>query len=148
MPQAKFMDPLTMWKDIYEKTEATWSEAIQDSMKKEPFSEGMGQTLNNHLQYQELISKMTETYLKQVNMPTRGEIASIASLVINLEAKIDDLQDKIEVDPVENETNNDINLLKISVINLEKKLDKVIALLETSNEKKVPNSAKDKLKNI
>jgi polyhydroxyalkanoic acid synthase PhaR subunit len=144
MPQTKFLDPLAMWKEIYQKTEATWSDAIQDSMKKEPFSEGLGQTLNNHLQYQELISKMTETYLKQVNMPTRGEIASIASLIINLEGKVDDLQDKIEVETLENETVKEINLMKRSVVNLEKKLDKVLELLEETSGKKTALPVRDK----
>lgn len=144
MPQTKFMDPIAMWKDIYEKTEATWSDAIQDSMKKESFSEGLGQTLNNHLQYQELISTMTETYLKQVNMPTRGEIASIASLIINLEGKVDDLQDKVEEKILENETDKEIILLKKSFTALEKKLDKVLELLEVASEKKPVSAIKDK----
>ncbi len=144
MPQTQFMDPLAMWKEIYKKTEATWSDAIQDSMKKEPFSEGLGQTLNNHLQYQELISKMTETYLKQVNMPTRGEIASIASLIINLESKVDDLQGTIEEEILENEALKEINLIKKSVVSLEKKLEKVLELLEDTNVKKPTSPAKDK----
>ena len=144
MPQTKFMDPLAMWKEIYQKTEATWSDAIQDSMKKEPFSENLGQTLNNHLQYQELISKMTETYLKQVNMPTRGEIASIASLIINLESKVDDLQDKIEEEVLGNETVKEIYLVKKSVVSLEKKLDKVLELLEETTGKKTASLVKDK----
>ncbi|MCZ2258308.1 poly(R)-hydroxyalkanoic acid synthase subunit PhaE [Sporosarcina sp. G11-34] len=135
MPHTKLMDPFTMWKDVYEKTEATWSEAIQETMKKESFSEGMGQTLNSHLQSQELISKMTEAYLKQVNMPTRGEVASVASLVINLEEKVDDLQDSFEDDTLKNE----IGQLKRAVANLDKKIDSVIDLVgKITDQKPVP----------
>ena len=140
MPHTKLMDPFTMWKDIYDKTEATWSEAILETMKKESFSEGMGQTLNSHLQSQELISKMADAYLKQVNMPTRGEVAGVASLIINLEEKVDDLQDSFEEDTLKIE----IGQLKRAVANLEKKIDKVIELVEKTTDKKIVPAGKDK----
>jgi len=141
MPQSKFMDPFTMWKDMYEKTEATWSDVIQESMKKEAFSQGLGQTLNNHLQSTEMISGITETYLKQLNMPTRDEIANLATLVINVEKKVDDLQDNIEEEVFNNQTNKEINNLKDSISNLELKLDQI---LEVMSEKKKTPVAKGK----
>jgi len=135
------MDPFTMWKDMYEKTEATWSDVIQESMKKEAFSQGLGQTLNNHLQSTEMISGITETYLKQLNMPTRDEIANLATLVINVEKKVDDLQDNIEEEVFNNQTNKEINNLKDSISNLELKLDQI---LEVMSEKKKTPVAKGK----
>ena len=130
MSQTKLFDPFTMWKDIYERTEATWGEVIQETMKKESFSEGIGQTLTNNLQYQELVTKMTEAYLKQVNMPTRGEIASVASLIVNLEGKVDDLEEKIEEDTLKNELSKEVGQLKKAVTHIDKKVEKVLELLE------------------
>lgn len=136
MPQSKFMDPFTMWKDMYEKTEATWSDILHESMKKEAFSQSMGQTLNNHLQTTEMVSGMTDTYLKQLNMPTRDEIASLATLVINLEQKVDDLQDNIEEEAFKDQTSNEISQLRDSISNLDLKLDKILEVM--SEKKNVP----------
>ncbi|PIC63036.1 polyhydroxyalkanoate biosynthesis repressor PhaR [Sporosarcina sp. P13] len=136
MTQTKFMDPFTIWKDMYEKTEETWSDIIQESMKKETFSQGLGQTLNNHLQNTEMISGITESYLKQLNIPTRDEIASLATLVINLEEKVDDLQDNISEELVNNQTSKDIKALKDSVSHLDLKLDQIIEAM--TDKKKVP----------
>ncbi|MCG7334579.1 polyhydroxyalkanoate biosynthesis repressor PhaR [Sporosarcina sp. ACRSM] len=138
MTQKVPFDPFTMWKEIYEKTEASWSGVLQESLGKETFSEGLGQTLNSYLQYQEVISQMTETYLKQVNMPTRGEVSNIASLVINLENKVDDLEDKIDDAAAKEDTSKEINQLKKAVSNLDKKLDKVLTLIEEVNTKPAP----------
>lgn len=130
MTQKMQFDPFTIWKDIYEKTEASWSDVLQESLGKESFSEGMGQTLNSYLQYQEVVSKMTETYLKQVNMPTRDEISNVASLIINLENKVDDLEDKIDDATANDETTKDISQLKRAVTNLDKKLDRVLTFID------------------
>jgi polyhydroxyalkanoic acid synthase PhaR subunit len=144
LSQTKLFDPFTMWKDIYAKTEATWSEALQESMKKEPFSEGMGQTLNNHLQYQELVTKMTEAYLKQVNMPSRGEIASIASLIINVDEKVDRLEDKIEEEALKNDMGKEVGQLRRAITNLDKKLDKVLEAFDEISRNKLAEAIKEK----
>lgn len=113
-------DPFTMWKTFYEQTEANWTSAIHETLKKESFSEGMGETLNYYLQAQELKNDTTETFLKNVNMPTRSEVADIASLVINVESKLDTLDDRFD---------EEMNQLKKVVSNLDEKLDKILELL-------------------
>lgn len=113
-------DPFTMWKTFYEQTEANWTSAIHETLKKESFSEGMGETLNYYLQAQELKNDTTETFLKSVNMPTRSEVADVASLVINVESKLDILDDRFE---------EEIDQLKKAVANLDEKLDKILELL-------------------
>lgn len=115
-----------MWINMYNQTEANWKDSIEEMMEKEAFSEGMGDTLNYYLQYQELMNKMTESYLKSVNLPTRSEISDVASLVVNLEEKVDhidyELDDKLE----KLSSTKDIGQLKRSITNLDKKLDTVI----------------------
>ncbi len=130
MSQTLPLDPFKMWKSIYDQTEANWNDAIQESLKQESFSEGMGETLNYYLQYQELTKKTTESYLKQVNIPTRGELADVASLVINLEGKVDDLDDKFDEELSKLDATKEISQLRKTVTNLEKKLDKVLETLE------------------
>lgn len=128
MSQTLPIDPFKIWKDIYEKTESTWSDAIQESLGKESFSEGMGQTLNGYLQYQEFVTKTAEAYLTELNMPSRDEVANVASLVINTENKIDHLED--QVDQLAQDNTKEINALKRTISNLDKKLDRILAEIE------------------
>jgi len=137
------LDPFKVWKNIYEQTEANWNGAIQESLKKESFSEGMGETLNYYLQYQELAKGATESYLKQMNMPTRGELADVASLVINLEGKVDNLEDKFDEELGKLDTTKEISQLRKSVINLERKLDKVLEVLEGIDKEKTVVTPKE-----
>lgn len=132
MTQTTSFDAFTMWKNVYEKTESTWRDAIQDTLGKESFAESLGQIQSQYLQYQGIVNKMTESYLKQVNLPSRDEIANVASLIINVESKVDDLEDQMDVHKAD--TSREIDQLKKVVNNLDKKLDRVIELLDKSLE--------------
>ena len=96
MTQTTSFDVFTLWKEIYNKTESAWHEAIQETLEKKSFSESLGQIQSQYVQYQELVNKMTESYLKQANIPTRDEIANVASLIINVDAKVDQLEDALD----------------------------------------------------
>ena len=133
MTQKIPFEPFTMWKDMYEHTEKAWNDVIQDTLGKEKFSEGLGQIQSNYLNYHEIISNFTEAYFKQANIPTRDEIANVASLVINLEDKIDNIDDQL----YENSEaiSKEINQLKRTVGNLEKKFDKVLESIAMLDKK-------------
>ena len=139
MTQKIPFEPFTMWKDMYEHTEKAWNDVIQDTLGKEKFSEGLGQIQSNYLNYHEIISNFTEAYFKQANIPTRDEIANVASLVINLEDKIDNIDDQL----YENSEaiSKEINQLKRTVGNLEKKFDKVLESIAMLG-KKIEEGAK------
>ena len=133
MTQKIQFEPFKMWKDMYENTEKAWSDVIQDTLGKETFSEGLGQIQASYLQYHEMISSVTEAYFKQINMPTRDEVANVASLVINLEAKVDNMDDQLYEN---SETiTKEINQLKRTVGNLEKKFDKVLEAIVALDKK-------------
>jgi polyhydroxyalkanoic acid synthase PhaR subunit len=126
-------EPFTMWKDMYEHTEKAWNDVILDTLGKESFSEGLGQIQSSYLQYHEMISNLTEAYFKQANIPTRDEVANVASLVINLENKIDNIDDQ----HYENSEaiSKEINQLKRTVGNLEKKFDKILEAIVALDKK-------------
>lgn len=130
MTQTTSFDPFAVWKDMYDKTEQAWRDVIQETLGKEHFAEGLGQIQNQYLQYQELVNKMSEAYLKQANMPSREEVANIATLIINVESKADDLEEQL--DEFKNTTTKEIEQLKKTMANLDKKLDKVIELLSVT----------------
>lgn len=130
MTQNTSFDAFALWKDLYNKTESAWRDVIQETLEKPSFAEGLGQVQQQYVQYQELVNKMTENYLKQANVPSREEIANLAQLIINVDAKIDTLEDQLE--EYSEESRNDIDQLKKSVARLEKKLDTVVELVEKS----------------
>ena len=119
-------DPFAMWKTFYEQTEANWTGAIHETLKKESFSEGMGEIQNYYLQAQGLTNDTTETLLKSVNLPTRSEVADVATLVINLESKLDDFEDGV---------GEELNQLKNAVANLHRKLDRLLEAFEVTENK-------------
>lgn len=135
-------DPISIWKNIYEQTEKNWSQALHDLMEKEAFSEGMGETLNHYLQYQELVNKMTEAYLKEVNLPSRSEVADIASLIINLEEKVDNLDDDVDERLAEVSKTKEVRQLRRAVTNLDKKVSSILEAIELMNEDKVEKEEK------
>ena len=131
MTQKIPFEPFTIWKDMYEQSEKAWSDVIQDTLGKESFSESLGQIQSNYLQYHEIISNLLDAYFKQVNIPTRSEVANVASLVINLEDKVDNIDDQL----YENgeSVTKEINQLKRAIGNLEKKFDKVLEAIVAQN---------------
>jgi polyhydroxyalkanoic acid synthase PhaR subunit len=133
-------DPFSMWKDVYDKTESHWSKMFNESMSKEDFSAWMGQFLNVYLQYQSMIQQSTEKYLAQANMPSRTDLSNLASLLVNLEAKVDNLEEMIEED-LSHQINSlnvsrEVNKLKSDMKNLDKKLDQILDVLKKQAETK------------
>ncbi len=131
-------DAFSLWKNLYDQTENVWRESIEQALEQKSFAEGLGQFQNQYLQYQGVVNGMTEAYLKQLNMPTREEIASVATLIINVEAKVDDLEDQI--DDVTIDHKKEIETLKRSITRLDKKLDTVIELLSKTNVEPAQNA--------
>ena len=133
MTQKIPFEPFATWKDMYEHTEKAWHDVIQDTLGKETFSEGLGQIQASYLQYHEMISILTDAYFKQINIPTRDDVANVSSLVINLEDKVDNIDDQLYEN---SETvTKEINQLKRTVGNLEKKFDKVLEAIAALDKK-------------
>ena len=133
MTQKISFEPFTLWKDMYQHTEKAWNDVIQDTLGKESFSEGLGQIQSSYLQYHEMINNLTEAYFKQANIPTPDEIANVAALVINLEEKIDTIDDQL----YENSeaSSKEISQLKRIISKLEKKFDKILEAISALDSK-------------
>jgi polyhydroxyalkanoic acid synthase PhaR subunit len=106
---------------------------------KEDFpSQGMGQILEMNLQFKKLLNETTEQYLEQVNMPTRSDLANISSLIVNVDAKIDDLEELVEntkANQADQEgIQRELTTLKRDMKNLDTKLNQVLSMLKESKE--------------
>ncbi|WP_051330838.1 poly(R)-hydroxyalkanoic acid synthase subunit PhaE [Aneurinibacillus terranovensis] len=138
MSQQIPFDPFSMWKELYDKTETHWSQVFDETMRKEDYSEWMGQFLNMYLQYQNMVKQSAEKYLEQANIPSRADISNLASLIVNLEAKVDGLEELMEGDlshQISNlDTTSEINRLKTDMKAIDKKMDQVLKLLKQQEE--------------
>lgn len=123
-------DPFSFWKSMYEKTESNLSEAIHEATQKEEFAAWMGNVQSGFLQYQKMIQSTTDAYLKQSNLPTRDEISNIASLIINLENKVENLDEMIDDKLTTNQVETEISNLKASISGLENKIDQLLKIQE------------------
>lgn len=149
LEQQKVFDPFQAWKDVYDKTESYWGKVIGDNMNREEFSQLMGNVLNMNLQYQQAVNEVTGRYLHQVNVPTKEDVANVASLVINVEEKVELLEEQFDdrFDELEAKQENasvlkkEVTKLKSDVKSLDKKLDKVLSLLE--GQQKTQDELKD-----
>ena len=127
---AQDFDFYQTWKDFY-----TQSSAMMDGKMKDNFpSQGLGQVLEMNLQFKKMLDETTERYLEFVNLPTKKDLAKISSQIVNVDAKVDDLEELLEenkdqhADPVALQT--EMASIKSEMGSLDKKLNQIITLLK------------------
>jgi polyhydroxyalkanoic acid synthase PhaR subunit len=85
-----------MWRPFQD----AWAKAMNETVASEEFAKAMGQYMENYLQgagpVRQQMEKAAENYLKQMNLPTRGELISLAERLANLELRVDDLDAKLD----------------------------------------------------
>ncbi|RAK23089.1 polyhydroxyalkanoic acid synthase PhaR subunit [Anoxybacillus vitaminiphilus] len=139
MNEQKVFDPFLAWKEMYDKAESYMGKMLGETMSSEDFSKWMGSVLNFNLQLQKIIKETAERTLWQANMPSKEDVANVASLVINVEEKVEDMGDLLEEQQDHaNGMKKEITKLKSDIKRLEGKIDKLLALLE--KEERMPNS--------
>ena len=88
-------DPFALWKQIYEANERAWSAAIERAMASPTFAQAQGRALETILQAQRAVRDQMRSYLETVNAPTREDIARLGELIVGLEEKVDQLDDRL-----------------------------------------------------
>ena len=131
MTKQTTIDPFTLWKSMYEKTEANLNDVIHENLKKEEFAEWLGQLQSGFLQYQQMLQGTNDSYLKQMNIPTRAELSCIAELIINLEEKVENIDDKIEDELLNQNVSQELTKIKTNISKLDKKMDQILKAITT-----------------
>ncbi|MFD3447494.1 polyhydroxyalkanoic acid synthase subunit PhaR [Microbacteriaceae bacterium 4G12] len=131
-------DPLKAWKEAYDQTEKFWGKTLNETLNTEEYSAWMGSVLDLNLFYQKMLNDVTKGYLEKVNIPTQDDITRVASLVVNLENKVDNIEEFLEekVDILEQSptAKRDMTKVKNDLRLLENKMDKVLEHLEKQQE--------------
>ena len=124
-----------MWKDLYSHSSKFFDEKVSNDFP----SQGMGQVLEMNLQLKKMIDESTVKYLEFMNVPTRNDIANISSLIVNVDAKVDDLEERLEenLDNQDQESfKTELSNLKKDMKNLDQKLNQILNVLKTPVETK------------
>lgn len=95
MSDHNISDPLKMWKQLYDVNEKYWGKMMNDVVQKEEFSEWMGSVLDFNLYCKKVMNDQSKTFLEASNIASKEDIANVASLVINLEQKVDTIDDHL-----------------------------------------------------
>ncbi len=89
-------DPFSLYKQWYDATSETWAKIVEELIGTDKFMESASQFLDSYTSFASLSRRANEDYFHNLQLPTRSDIARVASLVIALEDKVDGLEDSIE----------------------------------------------------
>jgi polyhydroxyalkanoic acid synthase PhaR subunit len=87
-------DPFEMWRKFYAANESAWTKAAQETTSSEAFAEMQGRMLETFLSFQKGARDAMNAQLATLNLPSRDDVARIGELILGLEEKIDQLEDR------------------------------------------------------
>ena len=89
-------DPFGTWRTIRDANLDAWAKGMTSLVNTEAFAKAIGLQLDTLLAasapMQKVVQQYMETYLAQAQMPSRGEIVSLAQRLTNIEIRLDDMQ--------------------------------------------------------
>ena len=88
--------PADLWRQWYEQGERFWSKAFEQSISTEGYAALLGQTVDAYVASAKALREQMTRSLETMNLPSRDDFARLAAQVVALEAKIDDLDEKLD----------------------------------------------------
>lgn len=88
-------DPFELWRQIYETNERAWNSILERTVNNPSFAESTGKVLETFLAAQKTVRDNMRSYLEQINLPTREDISRLGELIVALEEKVDQLDDRL-----------------------------------------------------
>lgn len=96
MASNQTFDPVQMWKSWYDLVEKTWGKTMDDFVKTSEYSTMIGEYQKWFFYSQDQYKKMVDQLLTENNLPNKDEIARLAQLVIQLEEKVEKLDERFD----------------------------------------------------
>ncbi|MDM5331651.1 hypothetical protein [Neobacillus sp. CF12] len=123
-----------MWKNYY----SEYSSLLDDQVTKEFPAQAIGQILEMNLQFKKILNETTERYYEFANLPSRNDLAHVSSQIVNIDAKVDDLEEFLQESKDKQEDSKklqrEMTELKKDMKSLDSKLTQIITLLNSSRE--------------
>lgn len=96
MASNQTFDPVQMWKSWYDLVEKTWGKSLDDFVKTSEYSAMVGEYQKWFFYSQDQYKRWMDQFLNENNMPSKEEIARVAQLVIQLEEKVEKLDERLD----------------------------------------------------
>ena len=126
-------DPLQLTTQWYNATSGPFSDFVGDVIEREEFLEPSSRFLQHYASFYKVFKRNSEEYLKNLQLPVRSDISRIAGLVVNLEEKVDRIEEVLEdfeYGYAEPATTESVKGLETRLDRVEGKLDRLLAALE------------------
>src|SRR5829696_6007255 len=126
-------DPLQLTTQWYNATSGPFSDFVGDVIEREEFIEPSSRFLQSYASFYKVFKRNSEEYLKNLQLPVRSDISRIAGLVVNLEEKVDRIEEVLEdfeYGYAEPATTESVKGLETRLERVEGKLDRLLAALE------------------
>lgn len=121
-------DPLQFATRWYNATSGPFSDFVGDVIEREEFLEPSSQFLQSYAGFYKVFKHNSEEYLKSLQIPVRSDISRVAGLIINLEDKIDRIEEVLEdfeYTPAKPATDDSVEALEGRIGGLESTLERV-----------------------
>jgi polyhydroxyalkanoic acid synthase PhaR subunit len=128
-------DPLQLAAQWYNATSGPFSDFVGDVIEREEFLEPSSQFLQSYASFYKVFKRSSEEYLKNLQLPVRSDITRIAGLVVNLEEKVDRIEEVLEdfeYGYAEPATAESVKELETRLDRVEGKLDRLLEVLESA----------------
>jgi len=89
-------DSVTYYKKFYETWEKTTSEALEKWVNSPLFASNMGKIIEKSSELKKNFDEVVEKGLKNMNIPSKGDIDRILNSINKIEEKINDLTDMVD----------------------------------------------------
>ena len=89
-------DPLQLATQWYNATSGPFSDFVGDVIEREEFLEPSSRFLQSYASFYKVFKRNSEEYLKSLQIPVRSDISRVAGLVVNLEDKVDAIEEVLE----------------------------------------------------
>ncbi len=89
-------DPFTAWKNMTQGNEKMWTEFMSQLITTPEFAAGLGRTASSQAAMRDAIRRTAQSYLEAANMPSREDVTRLATQIVTLDAKVDDLVDRLD----------------------------------------------------
>ena len=126
-------DPHTFFKQWYEASSETWSKVVGDIVGEEKFVENASQIMESYTSHYMVTRRANEDYFRNLQLPTRSDLARVAEIIIALEEKVDRIDeafDDIKDGSSQLATRDSLRDLEVRLGRVEKKLDTLSSVLE------------------
>lgn len=126
--QPLLIDPFEMFREWYDVTSKPWSRTVEENLASEQFLAFAEPGLENYSYLIRTFRRASEAYFKTLQLPTLSDIARVAELVVDLEEKVDTIEDTIEQAKEQQAKQNTTTMAKIA--DMEQRLDQIQIRLE------------------